>query len=324
MAADNGAADFALADNGTLVLIPPGVVEDPPRRLVWADRAGNKEPLAFPPRRYGYPRLSPDGTKLALDIPGANRDIWVADLERGDLVRLTTGPTEDLMPLWSADGLRVYFASDRTGSFDVYSQPADGSAEARTELVAPGFQAPLSLTRDAQQLFIFEDFRAISVVDLRAARIEPMVSGDVGPGLAELSPDGRFVAYESREASATTEIFVRPFPDVHTWREKISLGGGRYPRWSSHTGAELYYVSPDGAMLAVAVTLEPKFELGGVTKLFDVDKPPAQATSWPYDVSPLDGRFVLTEVVGSAANPVTHLTVVLNWSSELRETGEPR
>ena len=317
MAPDNGAAEFALANNGTLVLLPPGNIEEPLNRLVLVDRDGKRDALGFEPRRYGYPRFSPDGRRLALDIPGANRDIWIADLDRGDVVRLTNGPTEDLMPMWSPDGRRVFFGSDRAGTFDVYSQPADGSAEARPELVAPGFQTPMSITPDGEHLITYENYRDISVINLRAARIEPLLPGDPGPHLAEFSPDGRFIAYESTEAGSVTEVFVRPFPDVHAWREKVSAGGGRFPRWGPRDSGELYYVAPDGALLAVAVTFEPKLKLGNATKLFAIDEPTAQASSWPYDVSQQDGRFVLTELAAPAAKSITHVTVVLNWTSEL-------
>jgi DNA-binding winged helix-turn-helix (wHTH) protein len=318
MAPDNGAAEFAFADSGTLVTIPPGP-EEGLLRIVWVDRSGQREPLDFPPRRYGYPRVSPDGKRLALDIPGANRDIWIADLARGDLMRLTAGPTEDLMPLWSPDGRRIYFGSDRAGTFDIYSQPADGSDDARPELVLPGFQTPLTITPAGDRLVIYENFRDIDAVDLRTATSELLVAGDVGPGLAELSPDGRFLAYESREAGGTTEIFVRPFPDVHASRTKVSAGGGRYPRWSRFGAPELYFVSPEGSFMAVPASFDPDLRLGDASPLFAVDEPPPTPTSWPYDVSPVDGRFVFSERDRPTQDPVTNLTVVLNWARELRE-----
>jgi DNA-binding winged helix-turn-helix (wHTH) protein/dipeptidyl aminopeptidase/acylaminoacyl peptidase len=318
MAPDNGAAEFALADNGTLVLLPPGNTEESLRRLVLVDHDGTRRPLGFEPRPYIYPRFSPDGRRLALDILGANRDIWIADLDRGDVMRLSTGPTEDMMAVWSPDGRRVFFASDRTGTFDVYSQPADGSAEARPELVAPDFQTPMAITPDGKHLVVYENYRDISLVDLQPSRIEPLLAGDIGPHLAEFSPDGKFLAYESAEAGSVTEVFVRPFPDVHAWREKVSTGGGRFPRWGPRGSGELYYVAPDGALLAVAVAFEPRFSLGNATRLFAVDEPLPQASGWPYDVSPQDGRFVMTELADQAAKTVTDVTVVLNWTSELR------
>ena len=135
---DNGAAEFAVSETGTLLFITPTVPGQPLRTLSWVDRQGKEEPLALAPGRYAYPRISPDGTRVALDIPGANRDIWIWNLQRPSLTKLTNGPTEDILPVWSRDGSRVFFASDRTGNFDVYSQAADGATTERVEFAGPG------------------------------------------------------------------------------------------------------------------------------------------------------------------------------------------
>src|SRR5581483_6412912 len=93
------------------------------RTLSWVDRRGKEEPLALAPRRYTDPRISPDVTRVAFDMPGATRNIWIWNFQRASLTKLTGGPTEDMMPVWSRDGSRIFFASNRTGNFDLYSQP---------------------------------------------------------------------------------------------------------------------------------------------------------------------------------------------------------
>ena len=98
---DNGAAEFAVSETGTLLFVTPNVPGQPLRTLSWVDRQGKEEPLALAPGRYAYPRISPDGTRVALDIPGANRDIWIWNLQRPSLTKLTSGPTEDMLPVWS-------------------------------------------------------------------------------------------------------------------------------------------------------------------------------------------------------------------------------
>ena len=98
---DNGAAEFAVSETGTLLFITPNVPGQGLRTLSWVDRQGKEEPLALAPGRYEYARISPDGTRVALDIPGANRDIWIWNLQRPGLTKLTNGPTEDMLPVWS-------------------------------------------------------------------------------------------------------------------------------------------------------------------------------------------------------------------------------
>ena len=111
---------------------------------------------------------------------------------------------------------------------------------------------------------------------------------------------------------------MRPFPEVGAQREKISLDGGRYPRWDPQGGGEIFYVTLDGAMMAASVQLSPSLKVGRVEKLFDWVRPPTFASGNPYDVSPVDKRFV---VVTNApdANDFGNISVALDWFEELRE-----
>lgn len=317
---DNGVADFAFAGNGTLVYIGPQASDEGNRQLSWVDRAGAVESLALRPDRYTNPRISPDGRLVALDIPGVNRDVWILDLRRRNLTRLTTSSSEDMLPLWSVDGRRVYFASDRAGSFDIYSRAVSGPAEERVELAGAGFQVPHSFTPDGRRLIVYENFHDVSVLDIARSRLEPLLRNEFEHRIVELSPDGRWIAYESDESGQQFEIFLRPFPDVSTRREQVSIDGGRYPKWGPPGSGELYYVDLDGGMMAAAVELEPTLRLGGVTKLFDWRPPPRHVSGRPYDLSPLDGRFLMLEAAKSA-DAVTHISVVLNWFNELRRPG---
>jgi Tol biopolymer transport system component/DNA-binding winged helix-turn-helix (wHTH) protein len=231
-ATDNGAADFAVSDNGTLAYVAPRPVSPlTTRTLVWVDRQGNEQPLNMEPGRYGYARVSPDGTRIAIDVAGSNRDIWIWDLGREILTRLTDGPNEDMTPLWSPDSRRVFFSSNRTGNFDVYSQPADGSTQATVEFEHPTFQGPSSFAPDGTQLVVNEEFRDLNVIDLTQRTMRPLLQRDANDWSGQISPDGRWIAYESDESGVQFEIYVRPFPDVTGQREKVSIDGGRYPRW---------------------------------------------------------------------------------------------
>ena len=151
--ADSGAADFALSQTGTLLFITPSV-SGRLRTLSWVDRQGKEEPLGLAPARYSDPRISPDGTRVAFSMAGENRNVWIWNLERPSLTRLTSGPTEELLPVWSRDSRRVFFTSDRTGNMDVYSQAADGATMDRVEFAGPGAQFSGSFTPDGARLLL--------------------------------------------------------------------------------------------------------------------------------------------------------------------------
>jgi serine/threonine-protein kinase len=306
-----------VSDTGTLVFASPDATANR-RALVWIDRQGKEEPLALPPGRYQYPRISPDGRRVAIDVPGANRDIWIWNFQRPSLTRLTDGPTEDLLPAWTPDGSRVFFGSNRAGNLNIYSQAADGSSPARLEFASPGSHVPTSFAPDGKRLLVVDNFKELVALDLsRPDRLIPLLHGDPNYWLGVVSPDGKWLAYESDESGNQVEIFLRPFPDVSGRREKVSLDGGRYPLWGLKGSDELFYVDPRGAMMAASVRLSPDLHLGRVTKLFDWQKPPRGISGRPYDISPVDGRFLMTKPVVPDANASIDVSVVLNWTTEL-------
>jgi len=316
---DNGAAEFAVSETGTLLFITPTEPGELRRRLWWVDHQGKQEPLALAPDRYANPRVSPDGTRVALDIPGAKRNIWIWNLQRASLTKLTSGPTEDLLPVWSRDGHRVFFGSDRTGNFDVYSQAADGATMARVEFAGPGSQMPQSFTPDGTRLILVEDIKNLSMLNLaRPDRLEPLLHNEFENRNAVVSPDGNWIAYESNESGDRIEVFLRPFPNVSGRREKVSTDGGRFPLWGPKGSVELFYVDLDGGMMAASVKLSPSLSLGRVTKLFDWEKPRRGPARRPYDISPVDGRFLIIKPDTEGSGGAINISVVLNWTEELK------
>jgi serine/threonine-protein kinase len=315
----NGAADFAVSQTGTLLFITP---EGPGRlrTLSWVDRQGKEEPLALAPGRLSDPRISPDGTRVAFAVTGANRnvrDIWIWDLQRSSFTRLTSGPTEDLLPVWSRDSRRVFFSSDRAGNMDVYSQAADGASSDRVEFAGPGAQFSISFTPDGARL-ILGDGKDLSMLNLaRPDRLEPLLHGEFVAFNGVVSPDGNWLAYESNESGDRFEVFLRPFPNISGRREKVSIEGGRFPVWGPKGSNELFFVDLDGGMMAASVTLSPSLSLGRVTRLFEWEKPPTGASGTTYDVSPIDGRFLL-EKPATEGPAVINISVVLNWHEELK------
>jgi Tol biopolymer transport system component len=316
--ADNGAALFAIADNGTLAFVEPEAQRQESRRvLVWVDREGTEQRLSAQALQYNYARVSPDGSRIALDISGANRDIWIWDVSRESLTRLSDGPNEDLLPLWSRDGRRVYFGSARNGNVDIFSQAADASTRARMELEDPRFHLPQSISADGRYLIVGQDQRDLSVFDLAQSQLEPLLQSDAKEWVSDLSPNGRWLAYDSDE-SGQFEVYLRPFPNVSEGREVVSIGGGGYPQWDPSGSGELYYIDADGAMMAVQVGEGPPQPIGKPAKLFQFAPRVAfGASARPYDVGK-DGRFLLVRTdTSELPEPVT-VTVILNWFESLR------
>ncbi len=323
VAPDNGAAQFAMASNGTLLLMP----SRPPsltNSLVWVDREGRQEALALEAGSYTNARVSPDGTSIALDVVGASRDIWIYDLQRSVSTRLTTSAAEDLLPLWSADGSRVFFSSTQGGSTDLYSQAADGAAPPKLELGGPLFHVANSVTPDGARVIVYEEFRDLKALVLATGEVEPVLISDFDERRGEVSPDGRFMAYESDESGGRFEVFVRPFPNVQDARVQVSTAGGRYARWGRPGTNELFYVTPEGSVMAASISATAPLRVGASTKLFDWDAPPAQRSGRPYDISPVDGRFLMTKRSNLPPRNDAEITVVLNWFTELRRATEAR
>ena len=134
-----------------------------------------------------------------------------------------------------------------------------------------------------------------------------------------MSPDGNWIAYESDESGDQFEIFLRPFPNVSERREKVSIDGGRYPVWGPKGSDELFYVNLNGGMMAASVKLSPSLRLGPRDETVRLAETTRGRSGRPYDISPLDGRFLMTKPAAEVTNPPVNISVVLNWFEELRE-----
>ena len=316
-------ADFAVSDEGTLAYVA-GSQE---RTLVWVDRQGREEPVPVPPRRYIYARLSPDGTKVAVDLNGPDRNIWVLDLRQANFTRLTFDPAEDLLPIWTPDGARIAF-SRRVGVARLYWQAADGSGTATLLNEATTSQMPAFFTPDGKQLVFNEQQRDYLTLTLDGSRrIDPLLTSGATEINADLSPDGRWVAFSSNE-TGQFDIFVRPFPEVSRGKWQISRGGGAQALWS-RDGRELYYRDAAGALWAVPVQLAPSFVHGPPVKLFEGTSYAGRGNligGRTYDVSPDSQRFLMIKVPPRQPDqlPVNSLVVVQNWFEELNRLAPAR
>ena len=314
---------FAVGGDGSLAYVTGEASAEGTRVLVWVGRDGREESIAMPARPYFAARLSPDRTQLAVEVRGDNTDVWVHDLARGTQSRLTFDPGLDRFPVWTPDGERIAFSSNREGGTrDIFWKLAVGTGQPELVVSYPEEQLDSwSWTPDGQSLLINENGVDISMVTLGGDQArQPVLEEAFNEGVPEVSPDGQWMAYRSSE-TGQLEVFVRPFPDVAGGKWQISTTGGNYPAWSPD-GRELFYRRPsDRALMRVTVETEPTFIAGIPEPLIEGDYvfAPGQGRNW--DVS-LDGqRFLMLKSVGTgiedAAPP--QIIFVQNWFEELKE-----
>jgi serine/threonine-protein kinase len=289
---------------------------------VWVDRQGREEALASPTRSYVYPRISPDGTRIALDIRDQENDIWLWDMTRQTLTRLTFDQGLNRGIVWSSDGSRLVFSGERDGSESLYGQAADGSGspERLTTGQAGRPQVPYSATPDGSRILFGEPGQPpfdLYMLELGAERnVAPLLNAAYSETNAEVSPDGRWMAYQSDESGAN-EIYVRPFPNVGNGRWQISTDGGTRPVWARN-GREMFYLKLDGTMVAVPINSgHSGFSAGVATSLFQGSYF-ATLSSRTYDVSRDGRRFLMIKNADSADSQRSQLIVVLNFFEELK------
>jgi eukaryotic-like serine/threonine-protein kinase len=312
-------SEFAASNDGTLVYavgLHRGL-----RNLVWVDGTGKEEPLGTPQAQYVYPRISPDGRRIALDVTGPNRDIWIWDTTRRVLERFTTDPTENVLPTWSPDGTQLAFASGITGVPNIFIQPIDGSRPPRHLMKSSRLNLAVSFARDGRLIFsesVPGHGRDIKALHLDTQAVERLVETDADDLSPEVSPDGRWIAYMSDE-SGQFEIYVRPYPSVGDGRWKVSINGGRSPLWS-RDGHRLIYQDFDGALIAVPVTAARTFLPGTPATVIPGSRTYAgfgsAMAARMFDIS-LDGtRFLMLKILDDDTRPPSFM-VVQNWEAEV-------
>jgi Protein kinase domain/WD40-like Beta Propeller Repeat len=317
-----GGANFDVARNGTLVYLPGGIAATA-RTLVWLDRQGREQAIKAPPRAYAYPRLSPDEARIALDIRDQESDIWVWDLARETLTRLTFDPAPDRFPVWTPDSKRIIFASDRAGAANLYWQAADNTGMVERLTQSPNIQWPFSISPDGMRLVFEEQTASADLMALtldKDRRTQPLVQSRMYTERnGEISPDGRWLAYQSNE-SGQYEIYVRPFPDVNSGRWQVSTMGGTNPLWA-RSGQELFYVAPDGALMRLPIERGPAWRSGTPTKLFDNNYAWVVAgfSGRSYDISADGRRFLAIKPATEQTGAPSNLIVVQNWFEELKQ-----
>ncbi len=319
-----GAVQYAVADDGSLAYIP-GTAASNERRLMFVGRDGTSETLTVPARDYIELALSPDQTRVAVQIAdGANADVWVAEIARGTLTRVTSDAGFDGSPLWSPDGKAVVYASSRDQQWMLHRKAADGTGEAEvlaTFAKGIGRVRPYSWSRDGTTLVVEVDSDIGVVPTGGKGQWKPLIRTSAFEGQPAVSPDGRWVAYQSNE-SGSGEVYLQRFPDLGD-RRAVSTGGGHMPTWS-RDGSELFYLRgfPPNAVMHVTVRTAPDGRA-------DIGKPEvvtdfrfysgARTARRYYDVS-ADGKrlLVLTRGDEGTNTEARQINVVLNWFEELK------
>ena len=327
MTAPTAAADFVISRQGTLAYVPgrAGGLPFIPRSLVWVSRQGREEPIKAPPRTYTTPRLSPDGTRVAVDIRDQENDIWVWDLAREGLTRLTFNPGPDGNPVWTPDGRRIIFNSTRAGVGNLFWQSADGTGSAERLTTSQNLQFPNSISPDGKSVVFNTQVprtgRDLYLLHLDRDKAQPevLLETTFTEANAEISPDGRWLAYQSDE-SGQEQIYVRPFPKVNDGRWQVSTNGGRTPVWA-RSGRELFFADGAGFLISVPVQTAQAFSAGNATKVFETRYYSSSGIgSRPFDVSRDGQRFLMIkDSAGTGQDtPPVSMVVVLNWFEELK------
>ena len=304
-----------------------------PRTLVWVDRMGRQEPVDAPARAWWWPQVSPNGRRLGFHLMDpANMDAWIYELNHGPLVRVTWNPAQDGYPLWTPDGTRIVFWSRQDGpAANLYLRSADLTGSDERLTTSPNAQQPFSWARDGS-LLVFQEKSSETKMDIGVVTIagerkpEWIVRGPADEGRPAISPDGRWIAYQSN-LSGRFEVYVQPFP-VTGDRWQVSTAGGASPIWAPN-GRELFYRN-DRAMMSVPVTTAGRsFSYGNPVRLFEgsyVPETSEEIGGRSYALAPDGRRFLMMkeqERPGGSSG-ATQIVVILNWVEELKQLKPPK
>jgi eukaryotic-like serine/threonine-protein kinase len=289
-------------------------------QLTWFDRSGKPAGTVGVPGSHNNVRLSPDGRRVAedqTDPNGRNTDIWVHEPVRGAKTRLTFDPSPHQAPIWSPDGKQILFSANRKLGFRLYLKNADGSGpeEEVADLGLDSQGNTWDWSRDGKYALVRKG-NELWYLSWPERVVKPLSQAKWTVRNAQFSPDGRWMAYASNE-TGSWEIYVSPFLSANgKWQ--VSSSGGQEPRWRQD-GKELFYLSADGKMMAVAVKTGASFEAGSPAALFQTHRrqPVSSQDHFSYDVSGDGQRFLIATKVDEAnAAP---LSVLLNWASEMEK-----
>ncbi|MDA1371946.1 MAG: hypothetical protein O2971_14435 [Proteobacteria bacterium] len=324
-----GITPYAFSEDGLLVYLPGGETNafTLETALVWVDRDGNEETLPEV-RNFGRWSVSPDGLQLAVSIfsEGGNEDIWVYDLTRQTLSRLTFDDADDSQPAWTPDGERIVFVSDRDGG-GLWWQAADGTGAAERLLADDSpLLAPYAFTPDGAQLLYNSGGDIYTLTPGTEVPSQPLIQSEFNTQRPDISPDGRWLAYQSNE-TGREEIYVRPFPNIEDGKWQISSAGGSSPKWSPD-GLGLFFSglqgSGDNGVWVAQRDSADAVQFSAPVRAF-TGSDAVVSQDRTFDISADGSRILLRRApeVEALETEVTLLVAVENWFAELKRLAPP-
>jgi len=324
---NEGAAAYAVSDNGALVFLQGGP-DRSKHRVLWVERSGTVQALPLPERDYEGVALSPDGSRAVVQIMAGAGGLWLYDFARDTLTPFATTGGSSQAPVWTPDGKRILYRGTRNGLRNVYWKAADGTGDEVRLTSGEGVtHTPMCVSPDGEWLVYGESGRqAQGLSDILAIRLtadasapgtertpRALVQTAASENLAQLSPDGRWLAYVS-DLSAKQEVYVQPFPGPGP-SQQVSTDGGLDPLWSPD-GRELFYTSNDKLMVAT-VTSTPAFAADRPRVLYEGRFRGSTNGKTSYSISP-DGQRFLRVQQAQRESAVTRIEVVIGWAGQLK------
>ena len=311
-----GVMQFALSGSGALAYVSGGVNDAD--QLVWVDLKGGVQPMESATGSYTYPRISPDGTRVAFNETAAgSTDIFIVEWARNNSkIRLTKEPGSEISPVWSPDSKRIVYSAARGSAVaNLYWRAADGSGVEERLSTSSNVQVPFWWSKEADAIIFIEQTAVnsndIYVLPMSGDRTpRPLVSSPFDDRRPALSPDGHWLAYASNERDSL-EIHVRPYPDVNRSRVQASAGGGTSPLWSID-GKAIYY-RKGNKVFRVNVTTSPEFKAGKPEEMFTFAGPDQTMN---FSLAPDGKRFAM--VKSSQDAMAQEYRVVINWMEDVK------
>ena len=316
-----GAAQYSISSNGSLIYVPASV-QATERNLVWVTRNGTEQSLTTEPRGYRQPRISPDGQRIAVAIEEQETQLWMYDLSRQTLTRVSFVGGVNYNPSWLPDGKRIAFQSIGRPDGGLFLTPIDGSGN--LERMGEGGNGcggnPGSWTPDGQFVACTLVGNPVTNIDIMLMKFgdsaaKPILQTRFNEGAPAFSPDGQWLAYASAE-SGRYEIYVHAFPSLGG-KIQISTEGGTEPVWNRN-GRELFFRSGDKMMSVDVTPSQGTLSASRPKMLFQGVYLPNPTLNANYDVSPDGQRFLMIRPTSAQESAPTQINIVLNWFEELK------